>query len=305
MWVIIARTPLYSVAQWAARFHPLLLGCQPQQLNDDRIIGRFLDRLFDADRSALLTVFVLRMIETFAICPQELHNDSTSITLTGHYEKADGRSMRGRRTLRVTWGHNKDHRFDLKEPLWILTVTEEGVPLYFKVADGNTEDSRTHWQTWQALRSLVGHPRFLYVADCKLCSRSTLRAIHTEKGRFVTILPQTKKENSQFRSWLGSHSPDWQQVASYPGRLKEDPPELIRAVGELQELKAKVEGPRSRLKSREGIAERADRILSQRGVQRWLRYRIEESQVPSYRQQRRGALERRHGGAVRSSCSTR
>lgn len=321
--LIIARTPLYSVIEWARPFHPRLLGCAPEQLNDDRI-GRSLDRLFDADRCALLTSFVLHMLQTFAITPQELHNDSTSITLTGWYGDADGHPMRGKQTLRVLYGHNKDHRFDLKQLLWILTVTEEGVPVHFKVADGNTEDSRTHWETWQALRLLVGHPRFLYVADCKLCTRATLRAIHRAKGRFVTILPQTRKEDRQFRSWLRTHTPDWQEVASYPGRLKEDPPDLIRvvdpplpdpdgfrlvwfhgsakerrdgedrreritrAVGELEELKAKVEGPRSRLKTREGIAEKADRILAHRGVQRWLRYTIEESRVPKYRQEKRG-----------------
>jgi transposase len=232
--------------------------------------------------------------------------------------------MRGKRTLRVTYGRNKDHRFDLKQLLWILTVTEEGVPVHFKVADGNTEDSRTHWETWQALLKLVGHPRFLYVADCKLCTRATLRAIHRAQGRFVTILPQTRKEDRQFRKWLGSHGPEWQEVASYSGRLKDDPPDVIRAVespfpdpdgyrllwfhstakeqrdqedrreriaravDELEQLKAKVESPRSRLKSREGIAEKADRIVAHRGVQRWLRYAIEESLVPKYRQEKRG-----------------
>lgn len=113
-------------------------------------------------------------------------------------------------------------------------------------------------------------------------------------------------------------------MAGYPGRLKDDPPEIIRAVdsplpdpdgfrltwfhstakeqrdgqdrreriaravGELEELKAKVEGPRSRLKRREGIAEKADGILAHRGVQRWLRYSIEETRLPKYRQEKRG-----------------
>ena len=321
--LIIGRTPLYSVIEWARPFHPLLLGCRPEQLNDDRI-GRSLDRLFDADRCALLTAFVLHMIEQFAVSPQELHNDSTSITLTGSYREADGRAMRGKPTLRVLFGYNKDHRPDLKQLLWILTVTEEGVPVHFKVADGNTEDSRTHWETWQALCLLVGHPRFLYVADCKLCTRATLRAIHRAEGRFVTILPQTRKEDSRFRRSLRTHTPDWIEVAGYPGRLKDDPPEIIRAVdsplpdpdgfrltwfhstakeqrdgedrreriaravGELEELKAKVEGPRSRLKRREGIAEKADGILAHRGVQRWLRYSIEETRLPKYRQEKRG-----------------
>jgi transposase len=321
--LIIARTPLYSVIEWARPLHPLLLGCRPELLNDDRI-GGALDRLFDADRCALLSDFILHLIKEFAVSLEELHNDSTSITLTGSYEQADGRPMRGKQTLRVLFGHSKDHRPDLKQLLWILTVTEEGVPVHFKVADGNTEDSRTHWDTWQALCLLVGHPRFLYVADCKLCTRATLRAIHGAKGRFVTILPQTRKEDSQFRKWLATHTANWSEVARYPGRLKEDPPEIIcaldspfpdpygfrlvwfhstekeqrdgeerreriaRAVQELEELKAKVEGPRTRLKSREAITEKADRILRHHGVQRWMRYSIEETQLPKYRQEKRG-----------------
>jgi hypothetical protein len=103
--LIIARTPLYSVIEWARPFHPLLLDCRPEQLNDDRI-GRSLDRLFDADRCALLTEFVLRMIKEFAVPLEELHNDSTSITLTGSYRKADGAALRGTPTLRVLCGHN-------------------------------------------------------------------------------------------------------------------------------------------------------------------------------------------------------
>ena len=321
--LIIAPTPLYSVSEWATPFLPSLLGCSPAQLTDDRI-GRSLDRLFDADRCTLLTNFVLHMIKEFDVSLEELHNDSTSLTLTGQYAEADGRRMRGKPTLIVTYGHNKDHRCDLKQLLWILTVTDEGVPIHFKVSDGNTEDSRTHWQTWQELCRLVGHPRFLYVADCKLCTRSTLRAIHEKGGRFITVLPQTRKEDSQFRTWLVSHTPEWQEVVSYTGRLKDDPLDVFRAVespfpdpdgfrliwfhssqkeqrdaegrreriaraiNALDELKAKVESPRSRLKTKQGIAEKAEQILTHRGVQRLMRYSIEESRHPTYRQEKRG-----------------
>ena len=174
----------------------------------------------------------------------------------------------------------------MKQLLWILTVNAEGVLIHFKVSDGNTEDSRTHWETWQELCRLVGHPRFLYVADCKLCTRPTLRAIHEKGGRFITVLPQTRKEDSRFRTWMISHTPEWREVVSYKGRLKDDPPDIIRAVDSLfsdpdgfrliwfhssqkeerdaeerrekimraisglEELKAKVESPRSRLKTK-------------------------------------------------------
>ena len=63
---------------------------------------------------------------------------------------------------------------------------------------------------------------------------------------------------------------------------------IARAQGELDQLKAKVEAPRSRLKTREGIAAKADRILASRGVQRWLRYTIEEWRDEKFRQEKRG-----------------
>jgi transposase len=42
--------------------------------------------------------------------------------------------------------------------------------MHFRVADGNTSDSRTHIETWEALRTVAGRADFLYVADSKLCS---------------------------------------------------------------------------------------------------------------------------------------
>jgi len=325
--LVLCRNPLYSVIEWASTFRPSLLGCSPvqlSQLNDDRI-GRALDRLFDADRNAMLTEFVLHMIKEFGVPLQQLHNDSTSLTLHGEYPAADGAPIRGRPTLRITFGHSKEHRPDLKQLLWILTVTEEGVPVQFKVADGNTADARTHVETWQSLCLLVGRPDFLYVADSKLCTRSTLRLIQQKGGRFITVLPRTRKEDSRFRTWLTSQTPAWQEVAQYSHpRLKDGPPDIIRAldspfpdpdgfrllwfhssqkqerdaedrreaidraVEELQQLKAKVEGPRSRLTTREGIAEKADGILAHRGAQSWIRYIIDEARQETFRQEKRG-----------------
>jgi transposase len=325
--LILNREPLYSVIEWAATVHPALLDCslpQLSQLNDDRI-GRSLDRLFDSECTAFLTDFVLRLIKEFSVPLDQLHNDSTTLSFQGNYLEADGTPMRGRPTRTITFGHNKDHRVDLKQLLWILTVTEEGVPVHFKVADGNTPDVRTHLETWTVLRSLVGRPDFLYVADSKLCSRATLRAIHAQQGRFLTVLPRTRKEEAGFKKWLLAHLPDWQPLASYPHPQRKDGPAdvvrfipspfpdpdgfrllwfhsslkeerdvelrqeaLNRAVEELQSLKDKLDRPRSRLKTREGIVEKAEAILKHRKVDRWLHYIIEESPQEDYRQEKRG-----------------
>ena len=326
--IIILRTPLYSIGEWAEQMVPQLLGLtagQIELINDDRI-GRALDRLFEADRSAMLTDLVVQMVGEFEIELEQFHNDSTTLTLHGDYSDANGHTERGKKTLVATFGHNKDHRPDLKQLLWILTVSEDGaVPVHFKVTDGNIQDITTHIETWEVLRRLVGGPQFLYVADSKLCSRESLNHIHQSGGRFITVLPQSRKEDSLFRKWLLTHNPHWQEIARYPNpRLKDGPPDIIcsmqspipdadgyrliwfysthkkqrdvksrqdkiaRALKQLDRLKAKLDGPRSRHRTLEGVDMAAEKILSETGAKAWIFYKIDPWQKETYCQERRG-----------------
>jgi Domain of unknown function (DUF4277) len=118
--LLLSREPLYSVGEWAARHAPEPLGLTPAQLpalHDDRV-GRCLDRLFDADIPSLTLAAVAHAVREFGVELDELHNDSTTVTCHGDYESADReRTLRGRLRLAVTWGHNKDHRPDLKQLL--------------------------------------------------------------------------------------------------------------------------------------------------------------------------------------------
>src|ERR1019366_7628379 len=144
----------------------------------------------------------------------------------------DGRAIRGKKTVLATQGHNKDHRPDLKQLLWILTISADGaIPVHFKVTDGNREDSTTHIDTWMQLRRLVGKPNFLYVADCKLCTRENLLYIDAEKGSFITIMPRSRKEDSLFRDWLQASTPQWIVLPYKPEpRSGEDAGEILKAV---------------------------------------------------------------------------
>lgn len=326
--LIISRSPLYSVGEWAEQMVPKLIDLAPGQvklLNDDRV-GRALDRLFEADRSAMLTEFVVQMVGEFEIELEKFHNDSTTITLHGEYLKADGHTERGKKTLVAALGHNKDHRPDLKQLLWILTVSEDGaVPVHFKVADGNTQDITTHIETWNVLHRLVGSPHFLYVADSKLCCRESLDHIHHLGGKFITVLPQNRKEDGLFRQWLLGHKPQWTEIARYPHpRLKDGPPDIIcamespipdadgyrlvwffsthkkkrdaasrqdkivRALKELDSLKTKLKGPRCRYRTLEGVEQAVQKILTETGARPWISYRIDPWQKETYRQEKRG-----------------
>jgi hypothetical protein len=77
--LLLGRSPLYALGEWALPFDPALLAISTTDvatLNDDGV-GRALERLFDADRSSLLTELMLKVISEFAVDTSELHNDST------------------------------------------------------------------------------------------------------------------------------------------------------------------------------------------------------------------------------------
>jgi len=92
----------------------------------------------------------------------------------------------------VTYGYSRDHRPDLKQLLFGLTVTAEGVPVWGHIADGNQSDSTEHrfhiTQLRQHLPEL-GEP--LLVADSKFFAGDTIALAAAHRFRFVTLLPQT------------------------------------------------------------------------------------------------------------------
>lgn len=216
--ILLEREPLYKLSEWAANFDPYLVGLKdtdPQVLNDDRV-GRSLDALFDADRASLLTNLVLKVIDEFSIELSQLHNDSTTVTVCGQYK--NGSSKRnGKTSLSLLRGHNKDYRQDLKQLLFTLTVSRDGaVPIHYKSYDGNTADDRTHIQTWEALRRITVRSDFIYVADAKLATREQMTYITKEGGRFISVLPEIRKECGQFKSWIRSRNVEWQELEVKP-----------------------------------------------------------------------------------------
>jgi hypothetical protein len=228
----LAHRPLYRLGEWARGFEAPLLGLSVGELgslNDDRL-GRALERLFACDRASLLTELMVGVIGEFRVDCRQLHNDSTSVALHGAYREADGRPRGGRPTVAIVHGHSKDHRPDLKQLLWILTVArDEALPLAYRLADGNTNDERTHIETWDRLRELTGRPDFLYVADCKLATRAQMGHIEARGGRFVTLLPRSRKEDRLLRDRMRAQPPRFSEAARRPGPRKGDPAEVWRA----------------------------------------------------------------------------
>ena len=325
--LVLGREPLYGLGEWAARFTPRLLGLSGAELaavNDDRV-GRALEALFDADRASLLTAVVLRAVAEFGVEVTRLHNDSTSISVAGVYREATGAERGGKPTPVITHGHSKDHRPDLKQLVWILTVAADGaVPIACRLADGNTVDDPTHIPTWDGLVDLLGRTDFLYVADSKLCSHEAMGHIASRGGRFVTVLPRSRKEDANFRQWLQTHTPAWTEAARRRGPRLGEPDEVYsttpapapsaegyriawvhstaKAVRDaaarqgrieagtaaMETLDAKLAGPRCRLKDRVAVEQAATNALAEAGATRWVTFTVTATASKDYRQERRG-----------------
>jgi transposase len=317
----LSHYPLYGVPEWTRQLDPERLELQPDQIrliNDDRL-GRTLDKLFVADHRTMVTRLVIHMVEEFGIDLKRLHNDSTSITFCGEYRERAPRQD-GRRHLRVVHGNNKDHRPDLKQLVWSLTVSDDGaVPVHYNVYDGNTNDDKTHIGIWNALRKIVGSSEFIYVADCKLCSRGNMAHIIGEGGHFVTVLPRSRKEDGRFKKWIQHNPVDWQVIWDRPHlRRKHGPPERFEAVEDpatssegyriiwyrssekwkrderirdnaiqaaRQDLHRLGERAGKRdLKTREQIQTAVDKILNQTDTLAWVKVAVEAHEEETYKQ---------------------
>jgi len=325
--LLVSREPLYGIGEWAARQAPDLLELSAEEvtrLNDDRT-GRALDRLFAADMRSLALATATQVVREFRISLDELHNDSTSISFFGAYANAAvERRCLGHPTLAITWGYSKDHRPDLKQLLFILTISEDGgVPVHFRAASGNTTDDRTHRDTWELLCRLAGRRDFLYVADSKLATAANMAYLDARGGRFISVLPRTRSEDGDFRRRLLEKEIVWQlleektnQGGEVVDRSSVCPQASVtkegyrllwyhsprkaeldaiardnriqRAMRRLSELRRKLVSPRTRYRTPERVQQAVAKILQETEAEPFIQIEIVPHEEASFHQATRG-----------------
>lgn len=323
----VRHQPVYALGEWAAAHDSVLLGLahgEVAMLNDDRV-GRALASLFDADRASMLNRLVLGAVARFRIDCSTLHNDSTSVRLQGAYRGAVGASRGAKRTVAPARGFSKDHRPDLLQLVWILTVSADGaVPVAHRVESGNVEDSTTHVATWDALCQLLGRCDFLYCADCKLATKENMDHIDRHGGRFVSVLPCSRKEDAAFRGWLVTHEATWTEAMRRPGRRRADPDDvyetaeapwpsaegyrvvwvrssakierdaesrrrrIAEGIAALDGLNQRLASAKARMKTVLAVETAAREALERAGAQRWVTFSVEETTEVRHRQESRG-----------------
>jgi transposase len=197
--IALGRTPLYKVGDWVGSLDHRVIGgdnVDAHPMNDDRL-GRSLVKLYDSNRASLMTEITLAYIKRFNIDLSQIHNDTTSVKA---YGEIDGKTTSG---LELKLGHSKDHRPDLEQIVFSLSISYDGgVPVHHKCYPGNRSDDTTHIETWNTLCKISPKRDFIYVADSKLCSREQLDHIVSNGGRAITVVPRSWHETSEFKEKL-------------------------------------------------------------------------------------------------------
>jgi transposase len=207
----------------------------------DNRLGRALDALWGAGLDRIYGAVISQAIQRYTLDLARLHTDTTSLKVYGAYE----RETEEEGPL-VAFGYSRDHRPDLKQLLFGLTVTAEGVPVWGHITDGNQSDSTEHrFHITQLRQHLPDLGKPLLVADSKFFAGETMTLAAAHRFRFVTLVPQTVGlrqvvvEAPELRElpllWEqpGRRKGEWE---SYRGASVIHPYRWQTAAGEVQEL---------------------------------------------------------------------
>lgn len=216
--MLTGRRPLYRVWESYQRFDLPVLFDEPVKLADlnDDALGRTLDRLHASGNIKLLIHSVaMKAVSLLPHKIRSIHADTTSISLSGAYEQTPSdqafqEEHPDQKVLGIRHGYSKDHRPGLKQFIYGLVVSGEGLPLMGDVQDGNTSDKAWNSNMIDEIQqSFLDPQQVTYVADSALITPDTLAKMATHKLRFVSRLPETYNLAAELkeRAWTGTWEP--------------------------------------------------------------------------------------------------
>ncbi len=167
---------------------------EPARFHDERL-AKALDALHASGLGAINAAAAVRAISEYQLDLSVVHFDTTSLSVHGAYATsiapADPEDPSA--VPHLTHGHSKDHRPDLKQVMFGLTVTSDGaVPLTGRATSGNRADSLEARFEVARLAKVLPDPRSItLVGDSKFFAGETLLLARRFAFDFVTLMPRS------------------------------------------------------------------------------------------------------------------
>ena len=191
------RTPLYRLKEF---FHEkdteLLLGTDiDPELFGDYNLGRVLDKIYDTGTQSIFSELSQNAIQKYGINTRDVHFDTTSISVYGDYEFTE-------EPFKITYGHSKDHRPDLKQFLISMLCVNRNIPIVGAPKDGNASDKTLNNELLTNIsKHMAKHGlqpgAFVYIADSAFVTKDSLAKAESNNTKFLSRLPATYNQCAQ------------------------------------------------------------------------------------------------------------
>ncbi len=162
-------------------------GISPSDLNDD-VVGRTLDAIYEYGATELFNEITLHVMKQFSLGTQLTHVDTTNFSVYGKYEND---APDGTDSIRITFGHAKDGRMDLKRFVLGLVTNQYGLPLFTKAFSGNESDKKSIIEMIQKTQQAIDlDDQSYWIADSALYTEDNIKLLGKET-RWITHVPAT------------------------------------------------------------------------------------------------------------------
>lgn len=192
------RSPIYRLEDFIEQHDTTaLLGRDiPSVAFNDTTVGRAMDAIFKAGSEKIFSQVALKGASSFPedMDMRHVHFDSISVSVWGDYPHDDSDR------LKVTQGHSKDRRPDLKQFLISMLCVRRNIPVVGGCSSGNTSDKKLNNEVLSRLSSYMATHglapgAFVYVADSAMVNKDNLSLIGDDL--FITRLPFTYGETDR------------------------------------------------------------------------------------------------------------
>ena len=170
--------------------HLLGNGVSAEDLTDD-VLGRTLDAIHKYGATKLYNAIVNYIMQRHSLGTELIHVDTTNFSVHGKYE---GDAPDSTDSIKITFGHAKDGRKDLKRFVLGLVANQFGIPLFAEAFDGNKSDKKSLLEMVQKTQKSINlDGQTIWVADSAMYTAENIKELGADT-LWITHAPETINE---------------------------------------------------------------------------------------------------------------
>jgi transposase len=185
-------------------------------LNDD-VLLRTLDAIYNYGATELFNEIVLEVMRRYSLKTQLIHVDTTNFSVYGKYEND---APDGSDSIKITFGHAKDGRTDLKRFVLGLVTNQLGVPLFAQAYSGNESDKNSLIEMIQKAQKAISlDDQSIWVADSALYTKMNVKMLGTDTPWITRITANIKQSSALLNADLDMTPGEDQRYAFHATEL--------------------------------------------------------------------------------------